>query len=627
MHRPASTIFEVFNARDLQPWQVAKTFIPPEYFHKIRSQAHTMLVGPRGSGKTTLLKMLHPSALDRWENPEADAICDGISFVGVYIPTDKTWIEQVNGLGNGRLDIDSHRAITQAAITYHILQCLTTSMLYRTGRVRHADDAPPRRSILRVDFTRDQEADTCRSIAQAWSLDLSVPTFEGLLVAIVLKANDISQIAYKVGHESIDARPKFLAGCSSLHLDFIQAVSTGISIFNVNAREHDRRWCLLCDELELAPNWYRQRLLHAPRSVDDKLIFKLALSPYGSDIDSSRNSALAPQPGHDYVSVALWYTNKQDGFPFCRRLLQAMLAKRLVHERSADDVLGASVTDRPKPGEEGYGKGSNHLKLLKDLAGKDKSFAAYLKRKEVNLQEPDQITPEQRDQVLRKVITIAALRNTYLKSSGLRGDEGMKARSRKRISEYYSGAESLFALVEGNPRLFIGLMGQILSGVSDAEPTVSKSRQLLCVENTCNMFKAMLRTMPCPPVRVSSRGLLSLINAIGRYFQNQVLAEKFDPEPCIAVTVHTDVSDEVAEALGRAVDAGALIYIPDKEDEGVSLRNLRGKSFRLAYLLAPSYCLPLQVGRSVSLKRILETEGPALRGHERTIQQDMLADI
>ena len=64
------------------------------------------------------------------------------------------------------------------------------------------------------------------------------------------------------------------------------------------------------------------------------------------------------------------------------------------------------------------------------------------------------------------------------------------------------------------------------------------------------------------------------------------------------------------ESLTRALNAGAIVYVPD-EDGQLLLASLRGKRFRLSYLLAPTYHVPLRLGRAVSLSKILNTKMPS----------------
>ena len=65
------SIFESFNARALEPADVARTFIPPDHYSDVLKRAHTLVVGPRGSGKTTILKMLQAPALENSSGDKA----------------------------------------------------------------------------------------------------------------------------------------------------------------------------------------------------------------------------------------------------------------------------------------------------------------------------------------------------------------------------------------------------------------------------------------------------------------------------------------------------------------------------------------------------------------------------
>ena len=87
-HANKAGLFESFNARNLAQDQVARTFVPPDFFQNLIGPHHTLVVGPRGSGKTTLLKMMQYEALDAWDAPEAVAVRALISYHTVYIATD-----------------------------------------------------------------------------------------------------------------------------------------------------------------------------------------------------------------------------------------------------------------------------------------------------------------------------------------------------------------------------------------------------------------------------------------------------------------------------------------------------------------------------------------------------------
>src|SRR5438045_309341 len=94
------TIFESFNARNLDPEKVAETFVPSKQYDSLIKRRHTLIVGPRGSGKTTLLKMLQEPALEAWQHDSAEHYRSKIDFTGVFIPTDISWGEQLQLLGS-----------------------------------------------------------------------------------------------------------------------------------------------------------------------------------------------------------------------------------------------------------------------------------------------------------------------------------------------------------------------------------------------------------------------------------------------------------------------------------------------------------------------------------------------
>jgi hypothetical protein len=137
MNQPAPTIFESFNARALNPSQVARTFVPSKQYQMLAKRRHTMVIGPRGSGKTTLLKMLQQPALEAWPHRLADDYRQTIDFTGVFIPTDLSWGQQIEALGEGKLDSDTHRLLSKAVFTTHVLRALTVAMLNRiTNSIR-----------------------------------------------------------------------------------------------------------------------------------------------------------------------------------------------------------------------------------------------------------------------------------------------------------------------------------------------------------------------------------------------------------------------------------------------------------------------------------------------------------
>src|SRR5207344_1000064 len=94
-------------------------------------------------------------------------------------------------------------------------------------------------------------------------------------------------------------------------------------------------------------------------------------------------------------------------------------------------------------------------------------------------------------------------------------------------------------------------------------------------------------------------GLLGLLDPVGEYFSESVIDAPFNPDPPGSFFVDSKVTPDDVKALGLALNAGAIVLIPPTEGE-VVLGEIRGHRFRLSYLMAPHYKLPLRIGRGVS---------------------------
>ena len=154
--RRPGTVFEAFNARSLEPYEVASTFVPSFQYELLAKRGHSLVVGPRGSGKTTLLKMLQQSALEAWKGERAQEFRQKIDFTGVFIPTDISWSQKIQCIGAG-LDDEARRIFSVAVFTTHVLRALIRAMIDRTSECP-ADARPFRR----IQLSDRDESKLCR---------------------------------------------------------------------------------------------------------------------------------------------------------------------------------------------------------------------------------------------------------------------------------------------------------------------------------------------------------------------------------------------------------------------------------------------------------------------------------
>lgn len=604
----APSLFDAFNARQLLPHDVAKTFVPPAHYGSVAMNRHTILVGPRGSGKTTLLKMLQQPALEAWQHPLAPRYRESINYTGVFIPFDQSWNAQMRSLGSGHLDQDHRQRLSIAAFTTHMLKALVTAMHARKYGAPQCV-APHRR----VSLDQSREALLVSELAKAWHIDPIVPSLQSLKHALALRLSRIWEIALQESGRELLGRDSRFANMPMLHIHFLQASSHAVDVFNDIAHDEDGKWALLFDELELAPEWVCQELTASLRSFDDRFLFKLSLSPYTAEV-VFLESVSSAMPGHDYDMIPLWHPHKESGFQFCEDLMAAMLVRNGLQPTRAESIFGDSIFDSPpsnrKAIHSAYRPGSPRQKTFSSLAKKDRSFRAYVSQRDIDLDRLHEYTEDERAKDVRKIMPLVVVREAFRTSDEMHeGVLNRTLRSRK-SPRLYAGARSLFTIVEGNPRWFLGIVAPLIDAYRDNR-RVPVRHQSDSITKATHRFRALLRTIPCPPITQNARprGLLGLLDRIGEHLFDSIVAGPFDPDAPGSFTIDSNPSCDLLASLKQAMNSGAIVYVPDEHGLTVVLKadNLRGKRFRLSYLLAADYNLPIRLGRTIALSAILKT--------------------
>lgn len=591
--------FQAFNAKYSPPEVVAATFIPPPQWANVITNGHTLLVGPRGAGKTSILKMLTSPGIMTWHHRRAAIDRDSIAYVGVFITTDRTWTEQVTALGEGLRDVDQ-TAFGSATFSAQVLHALVSAA---AGRIHDDQHLHPAKGIDAA-----TEADIASQCAEEWDLTRRpVVTLRGLQTALTDRVAHIADLAEREALLSADGRDERLAEHLP-SLNFYRAALQLIDRFNTAAGEQHRLWCLLFDELELAPPTIVTHLTRALRGGDSRLLFKLSLAPYTESATPLRN-ALSAQQAHDFNAESLTYAHKNVPIPFCRELLAQKLGID-EDEMAAQEqhILGRSQLatdpeDRGAPGT-AYTPDSTRVKRLRDLASRDVSFAEWLAVRDVDLERLEELDPVRRASTVRKVPTLALLRLNYRTDDETFERTGRRRRARKTY-EMFGGVPALYEMVEGNPRWFMNLVAPLAAREDDGRKGPVQNQQ---IREVVRLFRAILTAIPVSHSEKRRRrlGVLPVLDAIGSRLSAYVIDDRFNPDPPGKFRIDDRVSDEIVEDLQFALNAGGIIHMPDDADEPV-MDDLRGHVFRLAYLLAPWYPLPLTTGgRTLDLSTILE---------------------
>ena len=600
----APSIFASYNARSLQPGEVAKSFVPSDSFEQLCGLRHAVILGPRGSGKTTLLKMLQIPALEVWAHARAEELVAGIDFIGVFVPFDRSWQAQFEALGRN-LSMPARRTITRAAFTTHVLRALLSTLLSRVSPSQGI------RQVWRHSLGPVDERELAKSLFRLWVLDSGPQSLLGIRLALSQRLGEIGRLAGRLNFLGEREQAKVLGEIDYLHLNFVDSVTVALDAWESVTQEPQRHWALLFDELELAPESIKLELFQSIRSTDSRLLFKLALSPYDGDIHLGQ-SPRDPQPSQDYDEIMLWFAEKRSGLAFCEALWNSLAtstdgiadppAKRLGRSLFETEMAEWSTSEW----RTAYRRGTRKERSFRELARFDKSFRAYLHKRGIAPTALQEIAGGSRAAEIRKIAPLVEARLFFLRDvSAQEAIDGRGRRGRK-TKTLYSGWESLCAVTEGNPRVFIATVRWILSKAPKREGLIPRAIQADAIDRASNRFRAMLRTVPVSDsvARTKNRGLLSLLDALGAYFRRKQIDDAFVPEPVGSFVVDSTYGDDMLRAVGQALNTGALIYVGSGGDENV-LSSLRGKRFRLSYLLAAHYGLVPRLGRSISLRRIL----------------------
>lgn len=600
------TIFESFNARYLMPQDVAKTFVPSQHYKDLVERNHSVLIGPRGSGKTTLLKMLQPAALSAWVHDEADSYRSKIDYTGVFIGTDNSWRNKLDAMGS-LLDSEIFKRISISTFTTHVLKSLIVAMRQRCS----STDTSKNKGFKSVLLTPTQEAELSESLASAWYLDIGIPTLRSVQNSLMLRLKRIKEDASTLSlKRSVKARNDSLLSKNYLHLEYLTSSLVGIDMFNDLVEEPGGQWALMFDELELAPENLQKNLMTSLRSVDDRIIFKLAISPHMST-SGSLDTIYSPSPRNDFKQISLWYAHKEDGVEFCTQLWRGMLSEKKIDYIDPKEALGLSYFEFDKVQLKGkktaYRNDSDRGKQIKDLASVDESFSRFLEEHDIDINKLEGVKKIKRESILRKIGPTVPFRSFYLRSKGSENRQPV-LRTRKSYS-IYAGAASLFAISEGNPRWFIGMINEIINKWEDRRKKIPANIQATEIKSAAEKYSSMLKLIPIPlpPSFNGPRGVLPLVKLIANFFYHEAVTSDFKLDPYGSFIVDSVVNDKIINMLEQALNMGAIVYVPGSDGQLI-LSSLKGKRFRLSYLLSSQYKLPVRLGKAINLNTILSKE-------------------
>lgn len=607
-----TSLFEAFNARDLKPEDVAGTFVPSQKYSELSAPTHALLIGPRGSGKTTLLKMLSLEALRLWDHQQADSYRSRIDFTGIFVPADITWGEMVDSLGGPDIPVDCKAALGEAAFGINVLLAITDVFAARLEQgVGHGASA-----YRSVDKPANLDA-VISTIASNWRLAIASLSFRGISTALRQRLSDLYAAARRFSFQEEQTLAILHQDIPYLDLSIFQAVEFALNEFDEAIQDKHGRWALLFDEFEVVPEHIQSLVLMKLRASSSKIIYKVALAPCGPQTKLAMTALSQPSPKDDLVPIELWYQNKSDALGFCRDLfLSKIAANPNLKNMTPEQVFGPSLFTEDEPSsvddlfdvKKSTDWATRWLPKFRELAKKDESFARYLQGKGIEPVRLDakQVDPSPRARngnTIRKIAQLVAFRNANRSERG-------KRRGGKPWREPYTGWEALAGISEGNPRWLIGMIAGLEPAMKQrtSSPVVSRSAQALEIEKASTTFQEKLKAVAIEDNSgiTTQLSVFGLLERIGHEFERILITSDFIEDPPMSFQVDDAITDDEENCLRIALNFGGIVS-EQRPDHVAGFRKLRGMQFRLAYILAPHFNLPLRsTGRTRTLSSILK---------------------
>jgi energy-coupling factor transporter ATP-binding protein EcfA2 len=584
--------YESFNARNYTPEQVAETFIPNEDYENLFRNEHTVVLGPRGSGKTTLFKMLTVQALYAWAHPTAELLRKERPFTAIYVPTDMHWHHQLK-------HAEEHLQLAPRFSAAASRAAVTTSILLAVARTFQS------RLKYEISNSPISEAELCAALIKEWDLSKVLPCLDAVILALKSRIGEIRRLVNEAifrnsPDETIQIVPSYF------HTDFFAQVDIACSTFDHLYRPtQGPKWAICLDELELAPAWLQSLAFSQQRSTDENYLIKLSTSPIPRALGSTES-----RPNQDLRLISIWNHANRQTDKFAEELALSILQRRLGVKASPEALFGRS--DLVLEAEESvkkYERGSPEWILFRELATWDTTFNQMLMDHGLDPSDPVSDAAAVRDAFLRKAKPVAMLRRAFLKPTG----EGKLSLRSRKLGTIYYGKDAIYRISDGNPRRLIGILGDLCSALGRpnlelAQP-LSENEQAEVLTRASLHFSGYVHALPGGTTSLEGHDidLATLLRVIGDFFRQKLLGSQFLLDPPGTFTVDSHINDKIIELLRLGVYHGALVHVDPVPDTIET--SLRGKRFRLSYMLAPLYKLPLRIHESISLTSVLRSSG------------------
>lgn len=603
-------IYDTFNAKYLSYRAIAESFVLNDEYRQLQGNNNVLLMGPRGCGKTTLLKMLTPAGLYYLKSRDNNLKIDNIGFTSIYIPSDIQWKNQLDFL-NVRLKESNKNCELIAqylfAVNIQIAICKTFLSIIDFGE--HGSQEK-----LNIEY------EVAEGLIREWKInEVNVPVIDQIELGLLRRLSNVNSIINE-SYFSDSKDPLISLLPKYVYTEFYDLVRVACKVFeSVLGLDKEHKWSLCFDELEIAPKFLQIKLMNYLRSVDQKFLFKITTTP----LFNLEDYVVDASQGNDFGTVRLWVydTNgKKKWEQFGRELIlnrikvfssdsEGIQLEEVFGKYILDDIIKSELDElsfeiRNKKlnykgkFNQGTGMGSSVYYMFKYLTMVDSSFKDFLSRRGVDPDDPVAYDYMTSKRIFLKYKVDAVYRLVYRK------------RGRRNPPIHY-GIPYLIEVCDGNPRLLIGLVEEILSNIKSNNISIKIPKNIqsnVLVRESIRHYN-LIENYPDSTIVVDDKEFNlanDLIDAIASYMHGKIVQGDFSKISPSTFRVDDGINHKMIKLLEIGLALGAIIYLDPIE--ALSSKGVVGKRFKLSGFLAPMFKVPNRTLYEVNLSSILNTK-------------------